>query len=201
MVSFTYRWDDESNGEIYTERTLEVADDDDDTELTVNNDDNVTASSNPLYVVENGKEYRLVPLKQRRKLFEHLNDVDKSENAGKLKSPNFDDFEKVRHKKTSSDDKRESVANGITNSKEIKTTSLNNNGVMKNKDNKNIVDVDKEESVGKTDENVEKKDETVKSLNVPYIVEEQEILQNINIVKSVKNMFLKQNNANVNICP
>ena len=201
MVSFTYRWDDESNGEIYTERTLEVADDDDDTELTVNNDDNVTASSNPLYVVENGKEYRLVPLKQRRKLFEHLNDVDKSENAGKLKSPNFEDFEKVRHKKTSSDDKRESVANGITKSKEIKTTSLNNNGVMKNKDNKNIVDVDKEESVGKTDENVEKKDETVKSLNVPYIVEEQEILQNINIVKSVKNMFLKQNNANVNICP
>ena len=70
MVSFTYRWDDESNGEIYTERTLEVADDDDDTELTVNNDDNVTASSNPLYVVENGKEYRLVSLHERMQMFE-----------------------------------------------------------------------------------------------------------------------------------
>jgi len=48
MVTFTHRWDDESNGEIYTERTLEVADDD--TEMDGNNEDYV-ASSNPLYVV------------------------------------------------------------------------------------------------------------------------------------------------------
>ena len=33
--------------------------------------------------------------------------------------------------------------------------------------------------------------ETVKCSNVPYILEEQEILQNINIVRNVKNMFVK----------
>ncbi len=33
--------------------------------------------------------------------------------------------------------------------------------------------------------------ETVKCSNVPYIMEEQEILQNINIVRNVKNMFVK----------
>ena len=32
--------------------------------------------------------------------------------------------------------------------------------------------------------------ETVKCKNVPYIVEEQEILQNINIVRNVKNLFV-----------
>ena len=37
---------------------------------------------------------------------------------------------------------------------------------------------------------------TVKSLNVPYIVEEQEVLRSINIVKSVKTLFSKQSNAN-----
>ena len=40
--------------------------------------------------------------------------------------------------------------------------------------------------------------ETVKCKNVPYIVEEQEILQNINIVRNVKNLFV---NWNVNIYP
>ena len=40
--------------------------------------------------------------------------------------------------------------------------------------------------------------ETVKCKNVPYIEEEQEILQNINIVRNVKNLFV---NWNVNMYP
>jgi hypothetical protein len=52
-----FRWDDESNGEIYTDRLVVKSDVVDDVD-------------NPLYVVENGREYRLMTLKQRRKLFE-----------------------------------------------------------------------------------------------------------------------------------
>jgi hypothetical protein len=125
-------------------------------------------SDNPLYVVENGREYRLVPLKQRRRLFELLNGKkDDSKDKTKTKSEQKK-IEKAVGNKSSSSDRRE-----------------NENGI------KTKVKVDKnlEEKEVKTNSS----GQTVKSLNVPYIVEEQEILQNIHIVKSVKNIFLKQN--------
>ena len=128
-------------------------------------------SDNPLYVVENGREYRLVPLKQRRRLFELLNGKkDDSSSVGKKDKTKTKSeqkkIEKAVGNKSSSSDRRE---NGI----------------------KTKVKVDKntEEKEVKTNSS----GQTVKSLNVPYIVEEQEILQNIHIVKSVKNIFLKQN--------
>jgi hypothetical protein len=61
------RWEDESNGEIYTEpvdgRSVDVD------------------VANPLYVVENGREYRLVPLRQRRQLFERTAGKEEAEAA------------------------------------------------------------------------------------------------------------------------
>ena len=73
-----YRWDDESNGEIYTDRTLagtgtgNAAGNDEDNiehnniDLTENNENssnNPGSSSIGLYVVENGKEYPLLPIR------------------------------------------------------------------------------------------------------------------------------------------
>ena len=75
-----YRWDDESNGEIYTDRTLAAtgtgnaagndADEDniehnniDLTENNENSSNNPGSSSIGLYVVENGKEYPLLPIR------------------------------------------------------------------------------------------------------------------------------------------
>jgi len=161
-----YRWDDESNGEIYTERTTE--------KIETGPNTNDVMSDNPLYVVENGREYRLVPLKQRRRLFELLNGKkDDSSSVGKKDKTKTKSEQKkiekaVGNNKSSSSDRRE-----------------NENGI------KTKVKVDKnlEEKEVKTNSS----GQTVKSLNVPYIVEEQEILQNIHIVKSVKNIFLKQN--------
>ena len=58
-----YRWDDESNGEIYTDRQNENS-------VMVQNDETSDESTIGLYVVENGKEYPLIPLRQRKSLFE-----------------------------------------------------------------------------------------------------------------------------------
>ena len=75
-----YRWDDESNGEIYTDRTLAgtgtgnaAGNDADEDNIEHNNIDltenNENSSNNPgsssigLYVVENGKEYPLLPIR------------------------------------------------------------------------------------------------------------------------------------------
>jgi hypothetical protein len=54
------RWDDEGNGEIYTERMVHHVGD-------VSDD---VVNAHPLYVVENGKEYRLVSLQERMQRFE-----------------------------------------------------------------------------------------------------------------------------------
>ena len=153
--------------------------------------DVIGVGANPLYVVENGREYRLVPLKQRRKLFELLNGK-KEESAEKEKKEKTKTKTKVEQKKTeksvgskpSSD--RSQNGNGIkievepnSEEKEFKTKGVKTNSSEKEFKTKEV----KSSS----------SDQTVKSLNVPYIVEEQEILQNIKIVKSVKNLFLKQN--------
>jgi hypothetical protein len=130
-------------------------------------------SDNPLYVVENGREYRLVPLKQRRRLFELLN--------GKK-----DDSLVSKKDKTKTKSEQKKIEKAVGNNKSSSSDRRENENGIKTK-----VKVDKntEEKEVKTNSS----GQTVKSLNVPYIVEEQEILQNIHIVKSVKNIFLKQN--------
>ena len=68
-----YRWDDESNGEIYTDRSLEISPP---IENTDSNEGEIsTDSSIGLYVVENGKEYPLIPLKERKSMFENGSQV------------------------------------------------------------------------------------------------------------------------------
>ena len=49
-----YRWEDESNGEIYTDMPLDQGEE---------------MKHLPLYVVENGQEFPLVPLSQRKTSF------------------------------------------------------------------------------------------------------------------------------------
>ncbi len=55
ITGVIYRWDDESNGEIYTDKPMDSEE----------NSDNIG-----LYVVENGREYPLIPLSERKSLFE-----------------------------------------------------------------------------------------------------------------------------------
>ena len=52
-----YRWEDESNGEIYTDIPVEQGD---------------GMKDLPLYVVENGQEFPLLPLSQRKTSFEFV---------------------------------------------------------------------------------------------------------------------------------
>jgi hypothetical protein len=248
----TYRWDDENNGEIYTEKAKDSV-----THMSGNgNQMDLTQSvdedgKNPLYVVENGKEYRLVPLQQRRKLFEILNakkEVDKNNvHDGAISSKitieqkrkddttvpsttnnkiyNGDIASKTNSGQKRKDDTAVSsfantkIHNGAISSKPsceenrkdettvtgaAKTSSSLGKSVQNSSTNQlnpkldcqteeisngNIVKCVKQgcQHVKNTNTN----NDTVKSLNIPYIVEEQEVLQNIHIVKSLKNMFLK----------
>ena len=52
-----YRWEDESNGEIYTDMPLDQGEE---------------MKDLPLYVVENGQEFPLLPLSQRKTSFEFV---------------------------------------------------------------------------------------------------------------------------------
>ena len=52
-----YRWEDESNGEIYTDMPLDQGEE---------------MKHLPLYVVENGQEFPLLPLSQRKTSFEFV---------------------------------------------------------------------------------------------------------------------------------
>ena len=135
-----YRWDDESNGEIYTDKP--ILDENLDNETTTSVSDSIG-----LYVVENGREYPLVPLKERKSLFENKTSTSIS---------------KVLH--------HASVVKPIV--KEIKVKA-------------EIQDEVKMDTV----ETLKKKTEVVKSSAMPYIIEEQEVLQNINLVSRIKTKF------------
>ena len=130
-----YRWDDESNGEIYTDKPI-----------IDENVNETTENSIGLYVVENGREYPLVPLKFRKSLFEP-NPLSKisfkaAKNVAKLHSPVPVEEKKIEP---------------------IETIEV-----------------------------IEPK-EVVKSSVMPYIIEEQDVLQNINLVSKIKTKFACEN--------
>jgi len=137
-----YRWDDESNGEIYTDKP--ILDENLDNETTTSVSDSIG-----LYVVENGREYPLVPLKERKSLFENKTSISK-----------------VLH--------HASVVKPIV--KEIKVKA-------------EIQDEVKMDTVEIEPRKTLKKTEVVKSSAMPYIIEEQEVLQNINLVSRIKTKF------------
>ena len=144
-----YRWDDESNGEIYTDRPIIDAPTSTDVE---NVNETTTENSIGLYVVENGREYPLVPLKLRKSLFE----------------PN--PVSKISFKMATSPVpvKEPKVSKPVT----IVTPE-------------EVVKVEKVEV--EAPKVVEK--EVIKSSVMPYILEEQEVLQNINLVSKIKTKF------------
>ena len=133
-----YRWDDESNGEIYTDKPI----------LDEVDNETTTSDSIGLYVVENGREYPLVPLKERKSLFEN-------KQVSKVSTP----FKPLV--------------------KEIKVKSTVENAVLEVE----------EQPVANHKPKMEKKTEVVKSSVMPYIIEEQEVLQNINLVSRIKTKF------------
>ena len=140
-----YRWDDESNGEIYTDKP--ILDENLDNETTTSVSDSIG-----LYVVENGREYPLVPLKERKSLFENKTSTSIS---------------KVLH--------HASVVKPIV--KEIKVTAEIQDEVKMD-----IAEFEPRKTL-------KKKTEVVKSSAMPYIIEEQEVLQNINLVSRIKTKF------------
>jgi len=146
-----YRWDDESNGEIYTDKP--ILDENLDNETTTSVSDSIG-----LYVVENGREYPLVPLKERKSLFENKTSTSIS---------------KVLH--------HASVVKPIV--KEIKVKAEIQDEVKMD-----TVEIEPRKTLKKkTEETL--KTEVVKSSAMPYIIEEQEVLQNINLVSRIKTKF------------
>mgnify|MGYP001162933457 FL=1 len=143
-----YRWDDESNGEIYTDKP--ILDE-------VDNETTTSADSIGLYVVENGREYPLVPLKERKSLFENKT------------------ISKVHHA---------SVVKPIVKEIRVKSTSF-----VENQDDVKMDTVKIEEPPKARKTLMMKKTEVVKSSAMPYIIEEQEVLQNINLVSRIKTKF------------
>ena len=65
IAASSSKWDDESNGEIYTERSADAEKEYQDQPDDVTSPVCDVIRSSPLYVVENGKEYRLVSLHER----------------------------------------------------------------------------------------------------------------------------------------
>jgi len=140
-----YRWDDESNGEIYTDKP--ILDENLDNETTTSVSDSIG-----LYVVENGREYPLVPLKERKSLFENKTSTSIS---------------KVLH--------HASVVKPIV--KEIKVKAEIQDEVKMD-----TMEIEPRKTL-------KRKTEVVKSSAMPYIIEEQEVLQNINLVSRIKTKF------------
>ena len=168
-----------------------VTGNDDHVDVTGNGDDVI---KNPLYVVENGKEYRLVPLKQRRKLFELLNgkkEVDKSKiHNGAISSREQNRKDEPTVPRVA----KNNVSRGGNSVEKVNSSSSNLTSPELDcqtgeKSNGTVVKCG--EQGCQEPLSIKSNNETVKSLNVPYIVEEQEVLQNIHLVKNLKNMFLK----------
>ena len=105
-----------------------------------------------MYVVENGREYPLVSLKERKSLFENKTSTSIS---------------KVLH--------HASVVKPIV--KEIKVKAEIQDEVKMD-----TVEIEPRKTP-------KKKTEVVKSSAMPYIIEEQEVLQNINLVSRIKTKF------------
>ena len=152
------RWDEDGNGEIYTERASNVESSD---------------VINGLYVVENGREYRLVSLQERMKMFEKKN------GRAKRKSREEKEIEI-----------NVPIPAKVNNASDDQKVMTHPENVLKAQP----VDVSKPQPVNTSKAqpvNSIGKSETIKCNNLPYILEEREILQNIDIVRNVKNMFFK----------
>ena len=140
------RWDDDTNGEIYTERMLTHL-------VDVDADAGVNGGAvHPLYVVENGKEYRLVSLQERRQMFE------------------------PRRTKLKMKAKQDIVVEQVPEPVPELVPELVPEPVAP------VAPMVPEDVAPQ---------EPIKCQNLPYIVEEQEVLQNIHIVKNIRNMFIK----------
>ena len=107
--------------------------------------------------MENGREYPLVPLKERKSLFENKT------------------ISKVHHA---------SVVKPIVKEIRVKSTSF-----VENQDDVKMDTVKIEEPPKARKTLMMKKTEVVKSSAMPYIIEEQEVLQNINLVSRIKTKF------------
>ena len=177
-----YRWDDESNGEIYTDRTLTGTgnnDNDEDIEhhdLTENNENSSNSGSSiGLYVVENGKEYPLLPISQRKSLFESNPSVTLSY---KVSQPINNIQNSVKPK---FEIKNVSSAPPLMQAK-IKKDETITKPVMMKKSSSHLAEKQRNNNV--------RIEPPVKSSSIPYILEEQEILQNIDLVSKIKTKFV-----------
>ena len=137
-----YRWDDESNGEIYTDIPI---------------DPNEDMKDVPLYVVENGHEFPLAPIKLRKSQFELVSPKPYSSKR-KFVVPDLNHSEyKLRETQTSPETAFKSSTTGQP------TT----------------------EKSGRPKEILK----PIKSDSTPYILQEEQILKNINVVGIFKSKF------------
>ena len=168
-----YRWDDESNGEIYTDRSLELTQPIENSTTSTSTDivesEGTTDSSIGLYVVENGKEYPLIPLRERKSMFESANQV------------------KISYKIAT-------ASTTIVKKETLQEKSSHHAGVVVTAKPCSIIETKENvvggvENVNQKHHQVCSKEAPIKSSTVPYIQEEEEILKNINLVSKIKPKF------------
>ena len=145
--------------------------------MTENNENssNSGGSSIGLYVVENGKEYPLLPISQRKSLFESNPSVTLSY---KVSQPINNIQNSVKPK---FEIKNVSSAPPLMQAK-IKKDEIITKPVMMKKSSSHLAEKQRNNNV--------RIEPPVKSSSIPYILEEQEILQNIDLVSKIKTKFV-----------
>ena len=181
-----YRWDDESNGEIYTDRPNNCNNSND----TLNENDftqtNEIINSNSigLYVVENGKEYPLLPISQRKSLFEANPSMKlnfKTVHIPSTTSVSTSNINKVEVRKEFNHSRGLNLGPPAQQSNALPTEQSANKDEFVTKPTKTPMEQQNK------NRNLEP---PVKSSSVPYILEEQEILQKIDLVSKIKTKFV-----------
>ena len=189
----TYSWNDESNGEIYNDKI----------------DTAVKDKAAVLYVVENGKEFPLTSVSKRKSFFQSqdalnfneptvMTPANKNTSKSLLKMPtdimrseplilDQKQTKLVREQQQAQDHHhvydceyshhRDSVSSSASASGSSQSGDFNND---------EFDQIMRENGI----ESASKQKETIKSAKVPYIEEEQAVLQNINLVKAMKEKVL-----------
>ena len=146
-VVATYSYNDESNGEIY-------------------NDDVVNTEDATLYVVENGKEFPLTSVSQRKSFFQER---EKKLSSASLPNDILQSEPRILGRKETMEFHRQQETQYCSDQDEA-------------------VEEEEEEST-EVETEVETDTDTVKSSQAPYIRDEQDVLANIKVVKALKQKF------------
>ncbi len=169
-----YSWQDESNGEIYNDREPSVGKDEDE----------------PLYVVENGKEFPLTPVSKRRSLFQSQEALDEAPPLPQQQQQPKMPKDIMRSEPIIKQEKAKRTSNAAPETTVLAraaSAASSSDGGRNGTRSPASCSEDDDDCLECTDSNGAA---AVKSSKSKYIEEEQEVLANINLVKAMKQKFL-----------